>query len=73
MIDHKNLVYYFADALSPNIWWVDLKSDILKTSTKPMQIKLPHTEADFNSGDYNKLLGDITSYFEKAEPFPFVK
>ncbi len=73
VIDHKNLVYYFADALSPNIWWVDLKSDKLKNNTKPMQIKLPHTEEDFNSGNYDDLLGNITSHFEEVDaPFPFV-
>lgn len=71
VIDNKNLNYYYADTLSPNIWWINLKDDILKNNT-PMQIILPHTEEDFNSGDFNHLLGNITSHFKQAEPFTFV-
>jgi choloylglycine hydrolase len=77
VIDHKNLVYYFADALSPNLWWVDLKSENLKkkienAKKKALKIKLPYSEEDFNSGEYKDYFGDITHLFEEAEPFAFV-
>ena len=60
--DHKNLVYYFETALTPNTFWVDLKNvDFSKgAAVKRLQVE-----------NHEVYAGDALSSFKNAEPFVF--
>ena len=60
--DHKNLVYYFETALTPNTFWVDMKNiDFSKNaSSKKLVVNDEITYA-----------GDASDSFIDAEPFKF--
>lgn len=61
--DQKNLVYYFETALTPNIFWVDLKK--IDFSEKRGVRKLDLSE--------NKTFdGEASAQFENAKPFKFI-
>ena len=60
--DHKNLVYYFEHALTPNTFWVDMKK--LDFSPKAQVRKL-------DLSNHQTYAGDASSHFKKSEPFKF--
>ncbi|MEQ4923416.1 linear amide C-N hydrolase [Proteus hauseri] len=63
--DHKNQLYFFESALSPNTFWVDLKKiDFSKQSGKVMMLSLGEEQSVIYSAD-------ATSKFQPAEPFKF--
>jgi penicillin V acylase-like amidase (Ntn superfamily) len=60
--DQKNLVYFFETALTPNVFWVDLKRiDFSETSTV-RKLKLDEGET---------YAGEVSSEFFESEPFRF--
>lgn len=61
--DHKNLVYYFESALTPNTFWVDFKDIDFseKGSVKKLNISKGETYA-----------GNAVKSFVKSEPFHFM-
>ncbi|HLO85408.1 MAG TPA: linear amide C-N hydrolase [Nostocaceae cyanobacterium] len=60
--DHRNLIYYFSNVLSPSLCWVEIKKLNLEEGSGVRKIPL---EENF------KLGGDVTDKFEPAEPFEF--
>lgn len=61
--DHKNKVYYFDSATSPNVFWVDFKN--VDFSPQAGVRKLNLTGGEIYSGDAAK-------QFKPAEPFKFL-
>ena len=61
--DHKNLVYYFETALTPNAFWIDLKK--IDFSTKGSVKKL-------DMSNHKTYSGEASAEFKVAEPFKFV-
>lgn len=60
--DHKNLVYYYEDALSPNAIWVDFKKLDFKKTAKVKKLAL----------DKNQIYaGESSAQFVDAKPFVF--
>lgn len=60
--DHKNLVYYFEHALTPNTFWVDLNKFDFGSKASVQKLDL--------SG-HKTYAGEASSHFEKAKPFKF--
>lgn len=66
MADHKNQLYFFESALSPSIFWVDLKKiDFSKETGKTKRLKLYDNQA-------RVLNAEVSAEFELAEPFKFL-
>lgn len=66
LADHKNQLYFFESALSPSIFWVDLKEvDFSAKTGKTKQLKLEDNQA-------RVLGGEISKDFEEAKPFKFL-
>jgi choloylglycine hydrolase len=61
--DQKNLVYYYEDVLTPNIFWVDLKK--LDFGSKGKVRKLAMDKGQVYSGE-------TSSLFAEAKPFKFM-
>ena len=59
--DHRNAVYYFESALSPNIIWVELTKDDLKKGK-------PTKKLDLSKDNW---VGNVTDDFVEADPFEF--
>ncbi|HEJ9638385.1 linear amide C-N hydrolase [Proteus mirabilis] len=63
--DHKNQLYFFESALSPNTFWVDLKQiDFSKETGKVMMLALGQEQSTIYSGD-------ASSQFKPVKPFKF--
>ncbi|OAT45686.1 choloylglycine hydrolase [Proteus hauseri ATCC 700826] len=63
--DHKNQLYFFESALSPNTFWVDLKKiDFSKESGKVMMLPLGEEQSVIYSAN-------ATDKFQPAKPFEF--
>lgn len=60
--DHKNLVYYFETALTPNTFWVDMKNIDFSENT-PSKKLIVNDEITYN--------GDASDSFIDAAPFKF--
>jgi len=60
--DHKNLLYYFENVLSPNTIWVDLKKVDFAPNAKVKKLSLEHNEL------YN---GEVSDSFYETAPFDF--
>jgi len=60
--DHKNLVYYFETALSPNTFWVDVSQVDFAEGSKVKKLALDHNQV------YS---GNAFSQFEVSAPFEF--
>nr|WP_317632202.1 linear amide C-N hydrolase [uncultured Flavobacterium sp.] len=61
--DHENLKYYFESVLTPNTFWIDLKSIDFSTNQKTKKLAL----------DTNKTYcGEANLSFEEALPFKFL-
>lgn len=66
LADHKNQLYFFESALSPSIFWVDLKKvDFSSKTGKTKQLKLGENQA-------RVLGGEVSKDFEEAKPFKFL-
>ncbi|GAB7024511.1 linear amide C-N hydrolase [Salidesulfovibrio brasiliensis] len=61
--DHKNRVYYYESAISPNIFWVDLGSIDFSKTTQPMKLDLD---------GHPILSGDVSNRFKPATPFKWL-
>ncbi|WPD77297.1 linear amide C-N hydrolase [Dickeya fangzhongdai] len=65
VIDHKSMQYFFESALSPNIFWVDLKKiDFSARDGSAMKLDLGPNQSTIYSGQ-------VSEQFKKAEPFKF--
>lgn len=60
--DHKNLIYYFEDALSPNTIWVDLKKMDFSKSGKIRKLSLDTQQI---------YAGETSDRFVDSKPFVF--
>lgn len=61
--DHKNLVYYYEDVLTPNVFWVDLKKFDLGPKGKVRKLAVDQQQV------YS---GEISDLFAEAKPFQFL-
>ncbi|MEQ6968236.1 linear amide C-N hydrolase [Pectobacterium polaris] len=65
VIDHQSLQYFFESAVSPNIFWVDLKDiDFAPRGGKAAKLDLGPNQSTIYSGQASK-------HFKPADPFPF--
>lgn len=62
--DHKDKLYYFESAISPNVFWVDLKKVDFSPNSGVRTLDL---------GDNQQIIfsGEVSSQFAPAEPFAF--
>lgn len=64
--DHKRGLYFFESAMTPNIFWTDLKKiDFSEKTGKVMKLDLGHNQANIYSGMAN-------DHFKEAKPFTFL-
>lgn len=61
--DQKNLVYYFESALTPNIFWVDLKKIDFSDNASVKKLEL---------SDHKTYSGETSEEFEITKPFKFI-
>lgn len=64
--DHNRKLYFFDSALTPNVFWVDLKT--IDFSAETGKVK----KLDLGPNQTNVYAGDATDDFVPAEPFPFL-
>lgn len=64
VVDHKNALYFFESALSPNLFWIDLK-EIDFTNGKTMKLDLGPNQSTIYAGKAN-------ASFTEAKPFTFL-
>ncbi|MDE8740282.1 linear amide C-N hydrolase [Pectobacterium polaris] len=65
VVDHQSLQYFFESAVSPNIFWVDLKDiDFAPRGGKAAKLDLGPNQSTIYSGQASK-------HFKPADPFPF--
>jgi penicillin V acylase-like amidase (Ntn superfamily) len=66
IVDHKRKLYFFDSALTPNVFWVDLKEIDFSTATgKVEKLELGPNQDHIYSGD-------ATKDFIQAKPFKFL-
>ena len=64
VFDHKRGLYFFESAVSPNIFWVDIKAiDFRKTDIKKLYL---------GENQENIYSGDVSSSFKKEKAFEFL-
>ncbi|WP_226953003.1 linear amide C-N hydrolase [Mesopusillimonas faecipullorum] len=64
--DQKHLRYFFESALTPNIFWVDLKElDFSQETGQTLKLALGPNQS-------RTLAGEVHSYFQPAQPFQFL-
>ncbi|WP_200978333.1 linear amide C-N hydrolase [Echinicola sp. 20G] len=61
--DHKNLIYFYESAISPNTFWVDLKKFDFSTTKVPKKIDLD---------GHPILTGEVSDKFVEAKPFKWL-
>ncbi|KHS74022.1 choloylglycine hydrolase [Pectobacterium brasiliense] len=65
VIDHKSLQYFFESAVSPNIFWVDLKKiNFAPSGNNASKLDLGPNQSTIYSGD-------ASGHFKPATPFKF--
>ena len=64
VVDHKNSLYFFESAVSPNVFWINLK-DINFNTTQTQKLELGPDQSILYSGEVNKS-------FKNAQPFHFL-
>nr|WP_216078103.1 linear amide C-N hydrolase [Acinetobacter sp. Ac_5812] len=62
--DHKQLLYFFESAVSPNVFWVDLKKINFKDGLA--------RKLDLGKDQQNTFAGDATDQFKISKPFEFL-
>lgn len=60
--DHKNLIYYFETALTPNTFWVDLKKLDFSPGAKTKKLSVEKNET---------YAGESSAQFKATKPFAF--
>ncbi|WP_434778092.1 linear amide C-N hydrolase [Neisseria sp. Ec49-e6-T10] len=66
VFDHKNQLYFFESAISPNIFWVDLKEvNFSKETGQVKKLELGPNQSHIYSGD-------ATKQFMSTKPFTFL-
>lgn len=66
VVDHKRKLYFFESALTPNTFWVDLKT--IDFSAETGKVK----KLDLGENQDHTYSGDATSAFKEAKPFQFL-
>jgi choloylglycine hydrolase len=61
--DHKNLVYYFETALTPNTFWVDMKNFDFSPGAPVKMLDL---------SNFRTVAGEASALFVKSAPFKFI-
>ena len=65
VIDHKQQLYFFESAITPNTFWVDLKKlDFTQATGVVKKLDLGPNQSTIYSGE-------VSADFEKAAPFQF--
>ena len=62
--DHKQQLYFFESAVSPNVFWIDLKKINFKDGVT--------RKLDLGKDQQNTFAGDATDQFKIAKPFEFL-
>ncbi|NIE95492.1 linear amide C-N hydrolase [Acinetobacter sp. Tr-809] len=62
--DHKQQLYFFESAVSPNVFWVDLKKINFKDGLT--------RKLDLGKDQQNTFAGDATDQFKVSKPFEFL-
>lgn len=62
--DHKQQLYFFESAVSPNVFWVDLKKINFKDGVT--------RKLDLGKDQQNTFAGDATDQFKASKPFEFL-
>ncbi|OEY94872.1 choloylglycine hydrolase [Acinetobacter proteolyticus] len=62
--DHKQQLYFFESAVSPNVFWVDLKKINFKDGLT--------RKLDLGKDQQNTFAGDATNQFKVSKPFEFL-
>lgn len=62
--DHKQQLYFFESAVSPNVFWIDLKKINFKDGLT--------RKLDLGKDQQNTFAGDATNQFKLAKPFEFL-
>lgn len=66
LVDHKRQLYFFESALTPNIFWTDLKKiDFSSDTGKVKKLELGEEQSHIYSGD-------ATAQYVDAKPFEFL-
>ncbi|GGF70080.1 choloylglycine hydrolase [Azorhizobium oxalatiphilum] len=63
--DHKRKLYFFESALTPNVFWVDLKQLDFAPGAKVMKL-------DLGPDQRNVFAGEVHAKFTPSEPFVFL-
>ncbi|MBP6116525.1 MAG: linear amide C-N hydrolase [Neisseriaceae bacterium] len=66
VFDHKRQLYFFESAVSPNLFWVDLKK--IDFSPQTGQVK----KLDLGKDQSNTFAGEVSAEFKVAKPFTFL-
>ena len=61
--DHKNLIYYYESALSPNVFWLDLKQIDFSPKAKVKKLSVINQEV---------YAGNVVNQLVVSEPFKFM-
>ncbi|MGF1567636.1 MAG: linear amide C-N hydrolase [Nodosilinea sp.] len=69
MADHKNMVYYFESAYAPYLLSVDLKSVDFAEGSPTRKLTLTEQSALLVDGAF--VSGEVSQYFQPAQPFRF--
>ncbi|WP_345782645.1 linear amide C-N hydrolase [Dyella lipolytica] len=64
--DHKRKIYFFESALTPNVFWVDLKK--IDFSSETGKVK----KLDLGPDQKNTFSGGVNNDFEESAPFKFL-
>ena len=62
---HSRKLYFFESALTPNVFWVDLKKLDLSDGAPALRLAL-------GENDSNTFAGETSAHFDAAEPFTFL-
>lgn len=66
VFDHKRQLYFFESAVSPNLFWVDLKK--VDFSKQTGQVK----KLDLGKDQGNIFAGEVSTEFKTSKPFEFL-
>ncbi len=69
MADHKNMIYYFESAYAPYLLSVDLKSVDFTEGSPTRKLTLTEQSALLVDGAF--VSGEVSEYFQPAQPFGF--
>lgn len=65
VVDHHRKMYFFESALTPNVFWVDLKKIDFSPTGKVMKL-------DLGKDQRNTFAGESSSHFKPEKPFRFL-